>query len=255
MTNLRALMMRVRSRLRAPDPTDHVGYNRTSWDGYAARWSSRGFRRNLASKEDVDEEQLAILGDEWAEEGVEDIVAEWITPYVTPESVAAEIGVGGGRVARLVADQVKELLCFDLSPGMLEHARTNLAGKDNVRLALVQGPKLPDDLTGRLDFVYSFDVFVHLDLHTQWRYFQEVERVLKPGGRAFLHTANLTAPGGWERFAAQEHYTLDGHYFVTPEVVKTLVGHTGLELVQESTPSDAHTVLKRDYLFVLERPA
>jgi SAM-dependent methyltransferase len=256
MDRLKGLAMRVRSRLRPPDPTDHVGYNRTSWDGYAARWSSRGFRRSLAAQ-GVAVDDLDVLGDEWslADAEVERIVGAWIEPFVTPDSAVAEIGVGGGRVARLVAGSVGLLECFDLSEGMLEHARRTLADRSNVSFHLVGGPKLPGEMTGTLDFVYSFDVFVHLDLHTQWRYLQEIERVLKPGGRAFLHTTNLTAPGGWERFAAQDHYTLDGHYFVTPEVVKTLVGHTGLRMIRESDPEGAEGIVRRDYLFLLERPA
>jgi SAM-dependent methyltransferase len=256
MDNLKGLAMRVRSRLKPPDPTDHVGYNRTSWDGYAARWSSRGFRRSLTSQ-GVNVDELDVLGDEWAlaSAEVERIVADWITPYVSTESVAAEIGVGGGRVARLVADQVRELYCFDLSAGMLEHAQRVLADKANVSFHQVEGPKLPDDLSDRLDFVYSFDVFVHLDLHTQWRYYQEIARVLKPGGRAFLHTTNLNAPGGWERFSSQATYTLDGHYFITPEVVRTLVSHTDLKLVRESDAQAGEGIVGRDYLFVVERPA
>ena len=33
---------------------------------------------------------------------------------------AAEVGSGGGRVAKLVLPRVKELHCFDISPKMLE---------------------------------------------------------------------------------------------------------------------------------------
>jgi SAM-dependent methyltransferase len=256
MTRLQGLMMRVRARVQTPDLSDHVGLNRSQWDGYAARWSSAGFRRALASR-GVEVDNLAVLGEEWTMTDLDmlGIIEEWISPHVTRGSVAAEIGVGGGRVAKLVADQVGELICFDVSEMMLEHAKRALAGQRNVSFGHVQEPRLPDDLGGRLDFIYSYDVFVHLDLHTIWKYVQEIARVLKPGGRAFLHTSNLTAPGGWKRFATQDHYSLDGHYFVTPEVVKTLVSHTDLRVVTESTPQPGAGVLNRDYLILLERPA
>ena len=253
--SLRSVLMRFGSRVYTPDPTDHVGYNRTSWDGYASRWRSRGFRRNLAS-EGVDVRELQVLGQEWTatERGLQRVIEKWILPWVDSNSDIAEIGVGGGRIALLVSDRVRHFRGYDISAMMLAHAQRALAGKPNVDLVLLKTPSLPAELTGRLDFVYSFDVFVHLDLHTQWKYIQEIARVLKPGGRAFLHTANLTAPAGWERFASQDHYTLDGHYFVTPEVVRTLVSHTPLRIIEESTPEAGDSVLERDYLILLERP-
>jgi len=35
-------------------------------------------------------------------------------------SVVAEIGVGGGRIARKMVDKVKSLTCFDISTEMLK---------------------------------------------------------------------------------------------------------------------------------------
>jgi hypothetical protein len=60
---------------------------------------------------------------------------------------------------------------------------------------------------------YSFDVMVHIDLHTIWKYLLEIRRVLKDEtGRAFISTANLEAPGGWERFTKQKEYSVGGFY-------------------------------------------
>jgi SAM-dependent methyltransferase len=235
---------------------DNVGYNRELWDRYAARWASPRFRRDTAAA-GVDNEQIRVLGDEWSPgEGatVREIVDDWIVPHLGPEARVAEIGVGGGRIALHVVDRVGELTCFDISEGMIERARAALGPRDNVRFVLLQAPKLPDELGGSLDFVYSFDVFVHLDLHVMWQYIQEIDRVLRPGGRAFLHTSNLTAPGGWARFVAQDRYAVEDHYFVTPETVRTLIGHTSLTVERESTPSPDNSVLGRDYLLVVRRP-
>ncbi|MDQ6839647.1 MAG: class I SAM-dependent methyltransferase [Actinomycetota bacterium] len=64
--------------------------------------------------------------------------------------------------------------------------------------------------------MYSFDVFVHLDLHVQWSYIKEIERMLKPGGKVFIHTADLTTSAGWNRFVRQSGYRVEGFYFMTP---------------------------------------
>ena len=51
----------------------------------------------------------------------------------------------------------------------------------------------------RFDMVYFFDVLVHVDNHTQWKYIQQLPSVLKSGGRALLHTANICSDKGFER--------------------------------------------------------
>lgn len=242
------------------DPTDNVAYNRELWDWYADRWKDdvqfRGDEADVPDTAMSNEQRLAVLGNEWGTSAeVERILAEFIDPFVTPESIAGEIGVGGGRVAAKVADRVGELWCFDISARMLERAREHMGERPGVHFELLDGARLPEHATGRFDFLYSFDVFVHLDLHTIWKYLNEVERALQSGGRAFLHTSNLTAPTGWANFARQDRYRPQDHYFVTPEVIHTLVSHTGLAFVKESTPEPDSFYLGRDYLFVLEKPA
>jgi SAM-dependent methyltransferase len=253
----RLVGLRNRGKARA---TDNVGYNRELWDWYADRWKDDPrFRRDEADVLDPsmsDEERFAVLGNEWGTSAeVDRVVADFIEPFVTPESVAGEIGVGGGRVAAKVVDLVGELWGFDISAGMLERAREHLGERPGIHFELLDGARLPEHASQRFDFLYSFDVFVHLDLHTIWKYLNEVARALRPGGRAFLHTSNLTAPTGWANFARQERYRPQDHYFVTPEVIHTLVSHTDLSFVKESTPEPDSFYLSRDYLFVLEKPA
>jgi SAM-dependent methyltransferase len=251
------------SRLRrtaAPDPHDNVAYNRRLWDWYARTWSEDpGFRTQQADVRPPtaeDASRLSTLGGEWGTpRDLEHVLSEYLDPFVRPDSVVGEIGSGGGRVAARVAPKVAKLYCFDISRGMLDQARRTLAAHANVRYVLLDGPSLPPDLTDHFDLLYSFDVFVHLDLHTIWRYLKEVEAALRPGGHAFLHTTNLTAPGGWKSFASQERYRPESHYFISPEIVRTMVGHTDLRFVKDSTPDPGNFYLNRDYLFVLQRPA
>jgi hypothetical protein len=56
-------------------------------------------------------------------------------------------------------------------------------------------PRLPPSLHASLHLLVCFDVFVHVDLHTQWWYWQQIAQVLAPGGRAFVSTANILSPG------------------------------------------------------------
>lgn len=237
--------------------SDNVGYNRLVWDWYAERWSDRDFRKRQLTYEgrgDEDPDALLLLGDEWGRPAdVQAIIDRWILPHIGPAAVVGEIGTGGGRVASRVAPASGQFHAFDISPKLLAIVRNKLAHVAGAEFHLLDGPRLPAAMSGAFDFIYSFDVFVHLDLHVQWRYLAEVARSLRPGGRAFLHTANLATTAGWERFVAQERYRVEGFYFVTPEIVKTMLGHAGLRVVDEVTGESGNFYYARDYLAVVEK--
>jgi SAM-dependent methyltransferase len=240
-------------------PLDNVGYNRRVWDWYAEKWSDLDFRRRQLGYEgryDEDPAAVSRLGEEWGRlEDARQVVDEWIIPHVDGSTVAGEIGTGGGRIARLVAPRVKQFHAFDISPRMIDLVRRELAGVADVRFHVLDGPRLPDGLDGHFDFLYAFDVFVHLDLHVQWRYLDDMHRLLKPGGRAFIHTADLTTKAGWERFAAQDAYRVEGFYFMTPQAVATLASRAGLRLLDERSGSDeGNFYYERDYFALLEKP-
>lgn len=64
-----------------------------------------------------------------------------------------------------------------------------------VKFVLLSEARLPENATSSLDFVILYDVLVHVDLHVTNKYVREIFRVLKPGGKAFLSTANFVSPG------------------------------------------------------------
>ena len=104
---------------------------------------------------------LTHLGDEWGTKAdVDRIVDEYILPYVATQSVVAEIGVGGARIASRVVMKPKELWCFDVSRQMLKRARSVLSVYPHARFLRLEQPRFPDEFEERFDFVYSFDVFV-----------------------------------------------------------------------------------------------
>jgi len=239
--------------------TDNVEYNTEIWDWYAERWNDPAFRQQQLEHEGragEDSTTVVRLGEEWGRlEDAVQAIDEWILPHVDPGSVCGEIGTGGGRVAVRVAPKVGEFHAFDVSRKMLELVEAELHDVSGARFHHLAAPVFPAELTGRFDFLYSFDVFVHLDLHVQWKYLQEVERALKPGGKAFLHTANLTTEAGWRRFAEQDRYRVEGFYFTTPQAVRTLVERAGLRVLEELGGEPGNFYYERDLLVLLEKPA
>jgi SAM-dependent methyltransferase len=201
------------------------------------------------------EKHVLSLGHEWAPVGdLEEVLSEYLYPYVSKDTVAAEIGVGGGRVAALVAPLVRRLHCIDLSPEMIARAREKVAGTNNVDFLLVDEPRLPQEWSDKIDFVYSFDVMVHLDLKTIWAYFGECTRVLRPGGLLMAHTTNLATDYGFKRFDRLPARPFIGqHRYVTPETVRVLLERSGLEYVKGSEPRGDNFYLNRDYIVIARK--
>lgn len=247
----------IRRKRRTPLPPDDTNFahNRALWDRYAQTWRKDEIPlQNPAIREGQREDYVKCLGDEWGRvSDIEQIVSEYIDPYISGDSVVAEIGVGGARIATRVAPRTKELWCFDISEEMLGKARSALSGHANTHFVLMEEPRFPDEFDGKFDFVYAFDVFVHFDLHMMWTYFREIKRVLKKGAHAFLHTSNLRAPGGWESFSSQDSYSVVRHYFISPELIDILAQKSDLTIVKKSTVDTENFYLNRDYLFVLEK--
>lgn len=82
---------------------------------------------------------------------------------------------------------------------MLKRARAALAQAPQARFVHMKGPDVGHRWHGAFDLVVCFDVMVHMDLHTMYRYFRLIRAMLRPSGAAFVSTANLLAPLGWRR--------------------------------------------------------
>lgn len=248
----------------------NVATNEKLWDVYASEWGSGAeWVTSMAASNRDGAEVLTNVGDEWApRDHTRRVVDEWILAEVNSETNCCEIGSGGGRVAALVAPRVRALACVDVSGKMLAAAKKALADAPNAAFHLVHGDADPADagfdaarpraypaaLAGSLDFVYCFDVMVHMDAHAMYRCLKRVAALLKDDGRAFISTSNLAAPDGFARFEAQSKYTVGGFYFVTPETVRVLASKAGLRVVRDlGAPDATNTYYNRDYLAILAK--
>ncbi|CAM9669585.1 unnamed protein product [Chrysoparadoxa australica] len=235
--------------------------NRKLWDIYAQEWSvGTDWVQSMAAGSAKGEAMaLHLVGDEWSPRAdLMEVVEQFILPYITPSSCVAEIGSGGGRVASCLMGKVASMDCFDISQQMLARCKEALDGQETAAatatsFTLLKEPKLPKKAAEAFDFVICFDVLVHVDLHIIYRYMQEIRRVLKPGGKAFISTANVCSEGGWNRFSTQTKYTVGGFHFLCPQIIQQLVAKAGLKVVKEGPPGPSKNVYyNRDYLTVLE---
>jgi ubiquinone/menaquinone biosynthesis C-methylase UbiE len=131
-----------------------------------------------------------------------------------PAGRLLDVGGGTGRVAALLADQVRLAVVADSSPGMLAGARPK--ARLSPTRAHAERLPFPDN---SFDRVLVVDAFHHFAEHEQAA--AELVRVVKPGGRLVVEELNV------ERLpvkliALGERLLLMGSHFYRPEALGRL---------------------------------
>lgn len=239
--------------------TNNISTNQKLWDNYSREWNTKNdWVQRMASNVGM-QNDLSTLGDEWApRDHTMNIINSFIYPYINDNSIVAEIGVGAGRIAKEVIDRVFCLHCYDVSPEMIARSKKAIISDSNknnsIQFTLLtqnQSLQCADDY---FDFIYSFDVMPHVDLHVIFSYLKEIKRALKPGGKCFISTADLSTKGGFERFEAQTISTVGGFCFTTRDAVLILIKKAGLNVIKIGEKGEEDNVyLNRDFLVVVEK--
>jgi Methylase involved in ubiquinone/menaquinone biosynthesis len=114
---------------------------------------------------------------------------EFAKPFILSDGLVLEIGPGHGRWSQLLAPLVPQGRCIlvDLSPACIDYCRSRLYSFGNVTYMVNNGYSLPFLPTGSIDFIWSYDTFVHIEEPETRSYFLEFRRVLKLGARGCIH--------------------------------------------------------------------
>jgi hypothetical protein len=108
-----------------------------------------------------------------------------------PTGTILEIAPGFGRWTHYLKDHCEELWAVDKSSECIDACRDRFAGEAHVHCCLNDGRSLsmiPDD---SVDFVFSFDSFVHPDREIVDAYLCELGTKLKIGGKGLIHHSNF----------------------------------------------------------------
>ncbi len=103
--------------------------------------------------------------------------------YLRPEMIVADIGAGAGYMSVGLAPLVRQVYVLDGSPAMLEQARGNLLSFDNTIIQQADGSQLPLE-DASLDAVFA-NMYLH-HCPDPLAAIQEMQRVLRPGGRIVI---------------------------------------------------------------------
>jgi SAM-dependent methyltransferase len=116
------------------------------------------------------------------------LVETFLLPHLTPTSRVLEIAPGHGRWSSYLVEQAAHVDLVDLSESCISFCRDKFADRTNVDYHVNDGSTLPVP-DASVDFVWSFDSFVHMAPDVIATYLREISRVLRPGGQAVLHHA------------------------------------------------------------------
>lgn len=184
------------------------------WDIYAKNWKAEEFRVLPGNT-------VTHLGDEWTSEdtslegttyGLDAATVKDFSRYLQEQVVdkyipprcqeGLEIGPGGGRFTALLLPRTAILHAADPAEGMLSRLRDRLGKTHSLHTYVTDGMTLPALKPASLDFVASFDVFVHFEPRLVYWYLRQIIPLLKPGGIGLIHYASVITPIGWRQFEA-----------------------------------------------------
>jgi SAM-dependent methyltransferase len=157
-------------------------WNEATWDG-SYDWSSRG--------------------EEWSQSwGSSE--AQWFGALyprlhrLLPAPTILEIAPGFGRWTRFLIPYCETFVGVDLSSTCIEACRVSFAQAKHAMFLQNDGVSL-EMVPNNLDFVFSFDSLVHVEIDILASYIRQIIAKLSPDGTAFIHHSNFaTMPPGVE---------------------------------------------------------
>lgn len=167
----------------------------------------------------------------------------FVAPYVGPETVALEIGAGGGRWTRYLLS-AREVIAVDLNPEFFPYIEERYPeSRDKLRFYETDGYELGEIGDASVDFVFSFGTFVHIDPDGIDAYLGEIHRVLRPGAVTTIHYADRTKrffagkPPEYAGFSDMSAPKMEamarGHRFEVVEHERKLLNHSNVVVLRK----------------------
>ena len=178
-------------------------------------------------------------GDPESVEPLRFVKNQYVLPLIRPEFTAVEIGPGGGRWTQYLK-AVRRLYVVDFYQEMLDEFRRGYA-QPNIVPVKNNGDDFPGIGDGEVDFLFTFDVFVHLELPLIRSYLENMWRILKPGGKVLIHYADQT------KIMARQNPAFGIN---DPDTMRDLVRSSGYTVLEEDT-----TTMWHSSIIMFQRPA
>jgi predicted methyltransferase len=154
-----------------------------------------------------------------------------------PDAVVADIGAGTGYFSARLAHMTPRGRVYgvDTEPAMVKHLAERARREGLNNLTAVAGKPGDPAIPEKADLIILVDVYHHIE--GRERYFRNLQKALKPGGRVAVIDFRLDSPVGPPKRAR-----------IAPDAVKSELQRAGYVLAQE------HAFLPNQY-FLVFRPA
>jgi cyclopropane fatty-acyl-phospholipid synthase-like methyltransferase len=183
-------------------------------------------------------------GDEWTQQaefcGVpyekwkDSLARTFLIPHLAEKKVVVEIGPGHGRWSKMIAGRVcgGALYLVDISPSCLEFCQKQII-QYHVAYVLNDGKSLSGTCGNKhhriddnyVDFIWSFDTFVHIEEPETRSYIKEFSRVLKRQAMGVIHHSGSPTP---------EQRANGARSLVTGGLWKNILAENGLVVIRQT---------------------
>ncbi|MCF3591023.1 methyltransferase domain-containing protein [Planktothrix agardhii 1029] len=111
-----------------------------------------------------------------------------------------DLAAGHGRNSRKLLESAKSdhLVILDIQEGNIEVCKQRFPNWSNINYIVGSGYDLCGLDDNSISLVYCFDAMVHFAPEVVQSYLIEIYRILREGGRAFLHHSNYTGGKDWK---------------------------------------------------------
>jgi ubiquinone/menaquinone biosynthesis C-methylase UbiE len=146
-------------------------------------------------------------------------------------SISVDLAAGHGRNSAMMLPHVQQLYIVDINEENINFCRQRFGDDQRIIYVRNNGYQLPEISSDHVTFFYCYDAMVHFDSDVVRSYLREIRRVLRSGGKAFLHHSNTSSNPtgdlhdnlGWRNFMSKElfaHYAMkEGLQIVKQEIV------------------------------------
>ena len=137
-----------------------------------------------------------VYGMEWGNpQTVEPLVyvkEKFLIPYLSSNTSVLEIGPGGGRWTQYMLE-TKHIYVVDYHQEILDELKSNF-DMPNMTFINNNGNDFPDIPEKSIDLLFSFGVFVHLDIDIIDNYLKNIKPLLHKKSNVIIHYSDKTKP-------------------------------------------------------------